>query len=146
MGSEVFRGDTFVERRQHPRLPMKLQVCYQTLEKQDSEKVKKSVSMDMSATGMSLRSAQEMFTHETVTVQLFVPAMEQRSRMSILKSCPEEHCRKVTILSRVVWCTVAENKCFILGLEFLDVSLDDQEYINQFLQDYRMPEPNMINR
>ncbi|MCK5241422.1 PilZ domain-containing protein [bacterium] len=136
----IFTADTFVERRRHPRIPLKIIVNYRKVAESGNSNYKKSQSLNLGIGGIVIRSDQEMPVGELIVVELFLPPEDKRQNLAFLATCPEMECRKVSIQSKIAWSSFFEDEKYIFGVEFLNMSNEDSEYLKSFMEEYKIPE------
>ncbi|MBN1595766.1 PilZ domain-containing protein [candidate division FCPU426 bacterium] len=141
MKDEKGKGDTFAERRRHPRLPLKMLVHYLPLEKTSAEMRQESQTLNIGIGGIAMRSDRELAVNEYIVVDLFIPPENKRDTMNFMAVCPEAECHSITVQSRVAWCSPFVEKKYIIGVEFIDMAAADLHYLQAFLQEYKIPDP-----
>jgi c-di-GMP-binding flagellar brake protein YcgR len=137
----TFIADTFVERRNHPRLPLKIIVNYQKVSESKKGSISKSQSLNLGVGGIAIRSDQEMPVNELIVIYLFLPPEDKRQSLTFLTTCPEIECRKISIQSKVAWCSPFADEKYVFGVEFMNISSEDSEYLKKFMEEYKLPEP-----
>ncbi len=144
MNEKIYKGKVSAERRQYPRIPLKLWVHFtariqgELAHSCSSE----SLSEDLGTTGLAMRSDQELAGGQTLTLTLFLPPMEKRTDVSKTLIYPEEECLPVTIRARVAWCRALADQEYMLGIQFLDLTPPDCGHLKSFLVDYKLDDPD----
>jgi c-di-GMP-binding flagellar brake protein YcgR len=129
MTPDVFSGEAQAERRRHPRVPLKLRLAYQCLEKGNVSPAEKNLGKDLAAGGLAMSSKTPLVLNQLLMMTLYLPAAEKREEV--------EEGQPVNILSRVAWCSRRESD-FEIGVQFLDMDRDDRKTMKNFLIDYRL--------
>ncbi len=143
-GEKQYHADTFMERRKHPRLPVKIDVHFHALGSLEEFAVQKSESLNIGAGGVALRSAIKVEAGKKMMLTLFIPPEHKRAQLGHMARCPEEECMEINIQAKVVWVSPFLGDKYLLGVQFLQISQDDQAYLKTFLEDYKLPEPNPL--
>ena len=138
MSKEIFTGETEAERRRYPRLPLKLNLSFQCLDKGNVSPLRKNAALDLGAGGLAMRSDRALPPDQLVMVNLFLPLPEIRDAAEKGMEAKEDDCTRVDILTRVAWCARAKPKGYLLGLQFLDLDRDDRKTLKKFLEDYQL--------
>ncbi len=140
--AETFRGETRAENRRFPRQKLKLWVHFIRL-KENQEKSGKleSLTEDLGAGGIAMRSDHKLENGEVLALTLFLPPEDKRTDPDHDLIYSEEECLPVDIQARVRWCAPREDLEYILGVEFLQVRGEHRERLKTFLVNYNLAEP-----
>jgi c-di-GMP-binding flagellar brake protein YcgR len=137
MTANHFSGETQAERRRYPRVPLKLRLEYQCLEKGNVAPSEKKLAKDLAAGGLAMSSERPLPPNQLLMLTLYLPLPEKRDDLEQGESVGEEESVPVNILSRVAWCARREGD-FEVGVQFLDMDRDDRKTMKSFLIEYRL--------
>ncbi len=144
MNEKTYKGKVSAERRQYPRIPLKLWVHFtgrirgELAHSCSSE----SLSEDLGTAGLAMRSDHELPSGQPLTLTLFLPPKEKRTDVAKTLIYPEEDCIPTIIRSRVAWCRALPDQEYMLGIQFLDLSPTDRSHLKSFLVDYKLDAPD----
>jgi len=143
MSLEKFSGETAAERRRFPRVPLKLKLYYQCLEKDSVSPPESNLAKDLAAGGLAMYSERVLRQNQLIMLTLYLPLPEKRRTPEGGEAgFAEDECQAVNILARVAWCAPAHKVGFQLGMQFLDMDRDDRKTLKEFLIDYRLYQPD----
>lgn len=137
MTPDLHSGETQAERRRYPRVPLKLRLEYQCLEKGKVTPSEKKLAKDLAAGGLAMISENPLSPNQLLMLTLFLPQPEKREAIEQGGTVPAEDSTPVNILSRVAWCARREGD-FEVGVQFLDMDRDDRKTMKAFLIEYRL--------
>jgi c-di-GMP-binding flagellar brake protein YcgR len=130
------------DRRRFVRLPYTLPVSYKCIKQDHVSPPESRLLEDLGAGGLSMRVDAAQPKGQILMVSLFLPPPGPKLGDQELAALPPEKCKHVEILSRVVWCAPAEQGAFLIGVQFLDLNLNDRIRLKDFLVSYHLDNPD----
>ncbi len=140
--TEFFNAETRAEHRRYPRTLIKLRVHYKCLQKGDVSRALDSLAEDLGAGGMAMRMGQKLEPGQLLMVAVFLPKTDKRAEIIDTPVFLEKDCITVSILSRVVWCTMKKDHEYIAGIEFWDLNREHRKQFKDFLIDFNLDKPD----
>jgi hypothetical protein len=141
VSAERFMGEAGAERRRYPRMPLRLRLSYQCLERGSVAPPEKNLAQDLAAGGLAMHCERVLPQGQLLMLQLFLPPAKAGAPDTGTEY-HEEESSVVSILSRVAWCAPARKGGFDLGVQFLDMDRDDRQTMKGFLGEYRLFPPD----
>lgn len=130
------------ERRRYVRLPYSLHVSYKAIQRDHVSEPESQIIEELGAGGLSMRVSEPQPPGRILMVDLGIPPAGHHYTEAELASLPEMSFRKVQILSRVAWCTSAPESGYMIGVQFLDLNLNDRIRLKDFLVAYQLDHPD----
>lgn len=132
------QGEVPVERRRYPRRAIKLTVNIRCLEKSHISPEESRLVADLGAGGLSMRSLKPLEPGQILLLKLMLPAHSEPHAPTGLADAS----RVVTMLSRVVWCKASNQGDHLIGVQFLDLDVENRRKLKAFLVEYRLLDPS----
>ncbi len=113
---------TIVERRKFPRFSLAVKVQYQILES-SYPREKEAQSKNISAGGIRLAVPEKVNIGDLLRLKLSLPG----------------EASAITVRGKVIWVeefsvsSVLDDKAYDCGIEFVDISAEDQEHISRYV-------------
>jgi len=133
------------ERRLYPRMPLAITVKYTSLRDGKMQNIFESLSEDLGAHGLSIRSTEEIARGQKLLISLFLPCKIKRRRKSAHRR--RKRYWSIFILSSVAWCRTLGKNQYRVGLQFLNVDGSSRKPFKQFLDEFYLdPDNRAIKR
>lgn len=122
MDSIAQKGEVFAEKRRQKGLALKLDVHYIAKEHQGACSLfTHMIARHLGISGMVVMVPEKMTTGQILEVQVMLPGES-----------------RITMLSRVLWSQIYDERRFMAGLQFLEVNHQDSSKFQAFLYDYEL--------
>lgn len=135
------KGIVRAENRKYPRIHFKLKVHFSPVEKGELPKPIRGKAEDMAAGGMAMQCLDYVEPGRYMTLNLYVPSVENLSVSEGTHDFSVKDCIPVTILSKVVWCRAMEPEGYRIGIQFCDIDQTKRKLLKHFLVEYELDEP-----
>ena len=128
------------ERRNFPRLPLKLRLQYNCIKKGNVSTLFETQSEDLGTGGLTMRSKQRVKTGQILMVTLLLPSCRKDKSAGPAESLDslKEKSLPVAVLSRVAWCRYAPENEYQLGIQFLALTLANRQSLKKFFSEYSL--------
>lgn len=129
--------ETGSERRNHPRLSLKLRLQYNCIKKGNISTLVETQSEDLGTGGLTIRSKQRVKTGQILMVKLLLPfpRRDKSAGPAQALDIPEEKHLPVAVLSRVAWCRYYQESEFRLGVQFIALTRANRQSLKKFFLD-----------
>lgn len=139
---ETFTGETRAENRRFPRKKLKLWVHFACLTDcpEDFGRLE-SLSEDLGAGGIAIRSDHQLSEGQLLTLTLFLPPEDKQTGTEDDLTYAEAECVPIDVQGRVRWCTPRDQMEYLFGVEFNKVKPEHRESLTRFLLNYDLVRP-----
>lgn len=140
--SEIFKGETRAENRRHPRLQLKIWVHYQLLKPGEATRTAESLSEDLGAGGIAIRSHSPVADNQLLLLTLYLPPEDKREGPAETLIYSEDDCLPVEILACAAWSAQKQKQDYMVGVQFLEIKREHRKRLKDFLVDYQLALPD----
>ncbi len=130
-------NETGSERRNYPRLPLKLRLQYNSIQKGNISSLVETQSEDLGTGGLTMPSKERMKTGQVLMVTLLLPPRRKNKNPGPAGSPGTLQAKElpVAVLSRVAWCRYLLQKEYQLGVQFLALTFANRQSLKEFFTD-----------
>lgn len=137
MVAEDINNDIY-EKRRFPRETLKVWVHYKTFKNGKISDPLESLTDNISAGGLGLRSDKEINPGQMIMVTLYLPPEESRKEAQDTMIFEESMCVPVSVLSKVAWCQTASDNEYRFGVQFLEMDDYSRSVLKMYLEHYHL--------
>lgn len=142
----VYRSEVIAERRRYPRKPLNLKVKFELIDTSASPGAPPTYEINnISAGGLALYSEHKLQKGQELSLVLYLPPKDKRSPKLALATWSENDSIPIHIHAQITWCLSYSKNHYGYGVEFLEVDADDQPDFDEFLKDFYLHKPSVIN-
>jgi len=142
----IYRSEVIAERRRYPRKPLNLKVKFELIDTSSLQSAPPTYEIkNISAGGLALYSEHKLKKGQELSLVLYLPPKDKRSPNLTLVKWSEKDSIPIHVHAQIAWCLSYSKHQYGYGVEFLEVDADDQPDFDEFLKDFYLHKPSIIN-